>query len=424
MRKGIIMALACAAFVCAMPLSAKAETPIQGGRDQAHAESMTNLQEYFEEDVNETRDYYYKFKTDGQEGIHLLSFESMVNSKSTYSQITVQIMDNYGNVIDGTATGGAGTQCRTEATGNTVDIVLPLSGLAKNEWYYIRVNTNDGDSSKKFSIKNMLQVKFIAFRAADNFNMKAGNGTFKFTWDNIQHANKYNSLRSFDGFQLGLFSSSGSRVKYIGNGGAKEYSLSASDADLVALGYPAKEVTMKLGCLQEYHSEFNYNFKVTKCVYTGAFKTEVVKKAAKSDVSGLKYKITNVKGDGTGTVTVLGFANKNKATKKVTIGSNVKINGTSYKVTAISNKAFAGNKTVTSVEIGANVTSIGSNAFDNCPNLKTVTIKATNLKKVGSGAFKRVNKKVKFKSPNKTLNKKYKKLLKKKTVSGAKYSVG
>jgi hypothetical protein len=424
MRKGIIMALACAAFVFAMPLSAKAETPIEGGKDQTTARAMTNLQEYFEEDIRESKDYFYKFKTDSKDGIHLLSFESIVDSRDTYSQITVQVLDNYGNVVDGTVTGGAGTQCRAGSTRNAVDVVLPVSGLAKNEWYYIRLNTNDGDSSKKLDIINKLQVKFIPFKAADNFNMKAGSGTYKFTWNNIQQANSYNSLRSFDGFQLGLFSSSGSRAKYIGNGGAKEYSLSASDADLVALGYPAKEVTMKLGCLQEYHSEFNYNFKVTKCVYTGSFKTNVVKKSTKSDVSGLKYKITNVKGDGTGTVTVVGFANKNKSTKKVTIGSNVKINGTSYRVTAISSKAFAGNKTVTSVEIGANVTSIGSKAFDNCPNLKTVTIKATDLKKVGSGAFKRVNKKVKFKSPNKTLNKKYKKLLKKKTVSGAKYSVG
>ena len=424
MRKGIIMAFACAAFVCAMPLSAKAQTPIRGGKDQANAEAMTNLQEYFEEDVNETRDYYYKFKTDGDEGIHLLSFESKVNSKSTFSQISVQVMDNYGNVVDGTATGGVGTQCKKETFGNTVDIVLPLSGLAKSEWYYIRVNTNDGDATKKLDMVNRLKMRFVAFRPADNFNVKNTGSALKLTWDNVQYANKYNNLRSFDGFQVGLFSANGSRSKYIGNGGAKEYSLPVNDADLVALGYPAKEVTIKLGCLQEYHSEFDYDFKVTKCVYTGAYKTSVVKKATKSDVSGLKYKITNVKGDGTGTVTVLGFANKNKSTKKVTIGSSVKINGTSYRVTAISNKAFAGNKTVTSVEIGANVTSIGSNAFDNCPNLKTVTIKATNLKKVGSGAFKRVNKKVKFKSPNKTLNKKYKKLLKKKTVSGAKYSVG
>ena len=75
---------------------------------------------------------------------------------------------------------------------------------------------------------------------------------------------------------------------------------------------------------------------------------------------------------------------KQKAT--VTIPATVKINGVTYKITAISANAFKNNKKITKVRIGKNVTTIGTNAFNGCRNLKTVTI-GSKVATIGNGAF-------------------------------------
>ena len=118
-----------------------------------------------------------------------------------------------------------------------------------------------------------------------------------------------------------------------------------------------------------------------------------------------KYKIT-----GTGknrTVTYMGTTDK-KA-KSVTIPDAVTVDGKKYKVTAIADGAFEGNKTLkeirmgknvkkigdrafygcknlTNIKIGGNVTSIGENAFAKCTSLTIVTI-PKNVKKIGDKAF-------------------------------------
>ncbi|WP_026495361.1 leucine-rich repeat protein [Butyrivibrio sp. WCD3002] len=427
MRKGIIMAFACAAMIVAMPFSVKAEEGyrIHGDTMQQNAGEMKNEAFYYETGIIENQNYYYKFKTGSEEGIYLLSLASVVKSATSNGQVTVTVVDRYGSAVDSASAGGPGANYRTSNGVRTSDILMPISGLAKNEYYYVCVNSNDGDPAHEIDITTRISVAYISFLPADGFQMKNSGNTLDFSWNNVQKANKYDSLKSFDGFQLELFSGNSTRIKYLGNGGLKSCSISGSDSDLVALGYPAKSVRIRLGCLQTYRSVFEDSYSVTKCIYSDkVYHTEVVKKAAQSDVSGLKYKITKVKGDGTGTVTVLGFADKKKAAKKVTIASNVTIKGTSYRVTAIASKAFAGNKKITTVDIGPNVTNIGANAFDNCTGLKNITIRSTNLKKVGKGAFTRIYNKAKFKSPTKALNKKNKKLLKNKSVSGAKYTVG
>ncbi len=97
------------------------------------------------------------------------------------------------------------------------------------------------------------------------------------------------------------------------------------------------------------------------------------------------YKVTK-KGS---TVEVSKIVSKAKATK-ITIPATVKgSDGKTYKVTAIAASAMKGAKKVTSVTIGKNVLSIGTGAFSNCPKLKTLTIKATGLKKAKvKGALK------------------------------------
>ena len=106
---------------------------------------------------------------------------------------------------------------------------------------------------------------------------------------------------------------------------------------------------------------------------------------------------------------------KSKSAKKLTIPATIKVNGKTYKVTAIQASAFKSMKKLTTVVIGKNVKTIGKNAFYKCAKLKSITIKTTKLttKTVGANAFKGVYKKVTVKVPAKKL-KAYKTLLKKK----------
>ncbi len=91
------------------------------------------------------------------------------------------------------------------------------------------------------------------------------------------------------------------------------------------------------------------------------------------------------------TVTVTKITDK-KA-KKFTIPATVKVKGVTYKVTAVSDRAFKGNKKLTTVTIGKNVTKIGKEAFSGCKNLKKITVTAGKLKTISKNAFKGINKK-------------------------------
>lgn len=137
-----------------------------------------------------------------------------------------------------------------------------------------------------------------------------------------------------------------------------------------------------------------------------------------------------------GALTYAGSKDENATT--VTIPATYKLDGVTYKVTAIADNACNGRKKLKTVKIGKNCTSIGKNAFKGCTALKEITIPASvtkigksafekckNLKKVnilttklkdksvGSNAFKGTAKNVKVTVPKKNL-KAYKKFLKKK----------
>lgn len=124
---------------------------------------------------------------------------------------------------------------------------------------------------------------------------------------------------------------------------------------------------------------------------------------------GLKYKVIDAAKK---TVSLAGTANKKKITS-LNVKATVTLNGETCKVTEIGAKAFANCKKLKKVTIGTNVTNIGKQAFSGCGNLKTVTIKAKALKKVGTKAFKGINKKAVLKVP-KAKKAKYTKLLAKK----------
>ena len=80
---------------------------------------------------------------------------------------------------------------------------------------------------------------------------------------------------------------------------------------------------------------------------------------------------------------------KNDSDKaEVNIPDVVKLNGKEYKVTEISEKAFANNKKLKKITFGSNIEAVGKNAFAGCVNLTNVNVKGNNLKEIKEGAFK------------------------------------
>lgn len=95
-------------------------------------------------------------------------------------------------------------------------------------------------------------------------------------------------------------------------------------------------------------------------------------------------------------------------TKEVTavIPAQITVSGHTYKVTAISARAFSKNTTVKSVVIGKNISKIGKEAFYGCKNLKKIQIRSKKISanNVGSRAFKGINKKAKMSVPKSKAN--------------------
>lgn len=131
------------------------------------------------------------------------------------------------------------------------------------------------------------------------------------------------------------------------------------------------------------------------CTDCGATRTEAVAKLAapkkgntfKDTTSKAEFKVSTVKdsnGKVSGTVTYL--KPSNASAKTVTIPAKITVNGVTYTVTAVADKAFRNNKKITKVTIGNNVTTIGANAFSGCTKLKTVTM-GNNVTTIGANAF-------------------------------------
>ncbi len=136
-------------------------------------------------------------------------------------------------------------------------------------------------------------------------------------------------------------------------------------------------------------------------------------KGDRATVDKIKYKVTNASEK---TVTVTGTSIQSGT---VTIPAKVTINGITYKVTAVSAKAFKGKTKITKVVIGKNVKKIGKNAFYGCKKLKTIEIKgAKKLSTIGENAFKNISSSatIAVKTSKAKLVKKVKKLVK---ASGA-----
>ena len=124
------------------------------------------------------------------------------------------------------------------------------------------------------------------------------------------------------------------------------------------------------------------------------------------------YKVTSSKSK-----TVQYAGTKSKAAK-VVVPATIKVNGVTYKVTSIKTGAFKGNKYVKTITVGANVKTIGKNAFANCKKLKTIKITSKKLTSasVSKGAFNGISAKTTIKVPKSKLST-YKKLFVKKGLS-------
>ncbi len=98
-----------------------------------------------------------------------------------------------------------------------------------------------------------------------------------------------------------------------------------------------------------------------------------------------KFRVTKSKA---GAAEVEFTAPASKNAKSVTIPATVALEGVTYKVTKIADKAFQKNKKLTKITLGKNIKTIGNNAFDNCTKLKTVKLD-TNLVTIGNYAFRK-----------------------------------
>ena len=118
----------------------------------------------------------------------------------------------------------------------------------------------------------------------------------------------------------------------------------------------------------------------------------------------LRYKV-----NGKYTVTCTGTTVTN--IKSVNIPATVKYRGITYKITAVSGKAFRNRYQLASLSLGKNITTIGASAFDQCKKLKNITL-STGITKIGSNAFRNIRKGCIVRIPKKKYTT-YRKLLQK-----------
>lgn len=122
------------------------------------------------------------------------------------------------------------------------------------------------------------------------------------------------------------------------------------------------------------------------CARCGARTTRTAAGSALVPAVGQAVTVGGVAYTATGAATVAYAGPASKTTTSATVPATVTISGRTYQVTAIAPGAFAGNKKLKSVKIGANVTAIPANAFKGCTALASVSFGA-NVKTIGAKAF-------------------------------------
>lgn len=215
------------------------------------------------------------------------------------------------------------------------------------------------------------------------------------------------------------------RIEHI-NTGVEEEKIDISKAKIAAIPtqvytgkplIPAVKVTYEDKILvngQDYKLSYKNNKNIGTATVTvagigryekslsGKF-TITVKKNKIYIAGDYKYKITDPKANGKGTVAVIG--GKNKSLKSVKVSHIVKIGGKKFKITSVGKNAFKGYKKLGSVTLGKNVAKIEAGAFEKCGKLKKIKIGGTALKSVGKNAIKGIGKKAVIQCPKKQLAK-------------------
>lgn len=153
------------------------------------------------------------------------------------------------------------------------------------------------------------------------------------------------------------------------------------------------------------------------CSVCGKKETKTIKKLVlkaglifEDPASGCKYKVLGGKSK------VCCLAPLNKKVISVTIPDTVSYNGIKFKVSEIGNKAFSGCSDLVIVNLGKNISSIGSYAFNNCGMLCRIYVRSTALNKVGAKALMGTDSDLIIRVPKKKLTA-YKKLFNKKGQS-------
>lgn len=155
----------------------------------------------------------------------------------------------------------------------------------------------------------------------------------------------------------------------------------------------------------------------TQTTKTSGKSSNTLKALAKGETftkGAYRYKVTksSVK---KGTVTLV--KPTKKTIKTVSVPAKVTYKKVTYKVTAISPKAFSNCKKLKKVTIGKNVTSIGSKAFYKDSKCEAITIRSKKIKKIGKKAFRGIAYRAYIKMPD-SKYRSYEKLLQKSGVPG------
>ena len=128
------------------------------------------------------------------------------------------------------------------------------------------------------------------------------------------------------------------------------------------------------------YDEFGGNVSVLN----GKIQAGKVYQILNKELKGFKFKIDEQITDANyGNITIVGGVGN---LTQVEIPKEVFISGKSYKVVAIGNEAFLGNKTLESVILPDGLTTIGDNSFAKCENLVSIVLPAS-LTDIGEYPF-------------------------------------
>ena len=141
--------------------------------------------------------------------------------------------------------------------------------------------------------------------------------------------------------------------------------------------------------LKSYDSEGKAQ-KITETIVLGSNGTSTVNAIVKNPDGTTVKEAFNV--DKKGNVKITSF---DSSSEEIIIPTTVDAGGTSYPVTKISSGAMKGNKSLTKVSLGDNITAIGAGAFSGDKNLETIEI-TDSVIRIHRRAFKGISKNATF----------------------------